>query len=206
MVRESLLPPSVAGASSAGALRGAAPGTAYPPHWPEAPLEAWQACDILCLSLDFDQPAGRALMSHLQACGLDMRIGPDGIGRELAAQGSSAASASPVELCILCAQSHIQKPEIRARLERWRELLPPARLLLIEWADAPSDALPQAAPGHAMPAAPSGGVQETCDGSGIAAILAEAGLVFREELQITEGGNASAANDAGEASVSGATS
>lgn len=165
-------------------------GVALTPHWRGTRLEAWQACDILCLSLDFDQPDGRRLMSQLQACGLDVRMGPEGIGE----QGDCAVPQPSGELCILCTEANIHKSEIQVRIGRWRALLPHARLLLVELADA--------SPGHVT--APSGssvsddhtvrrseGVhrggdvgrapdQGVLDASGIAAILVEAEFVFRD--------------------------
>ena len=161
------------------------------PNWRAARLEAWQACDFICLVLDFDRPGGSRLISLLQACGLEVWIGP-GLPE---ATDVTLEGAESREFVVICSPPHIADPQIRTRLAFWKRLLPFPRILLLEEPETSPAPLPQIAPGHieaspvlrgAKHLAAAGGagqeieqVQALHSLNGIEAILAEAGFLFQ---------------------------
>lgn len=97
------------------------------PGWPGASREAWQGGDVICVLFDVDQPAGREVRSLLQACGLEVHIGPHGFAERPGAE---------VEVVLVGATQSLSIAEIRARLSCWRRILPYARVLLLPVPDA----------------------------------------------------------------------
>lgn len=84
--------------------------------------------DAVCVSLDHDQMQGHALCSLLRACGLEVRLGPEGLtGRDRADDTGDIC-----DLMLVAAAENFGHPDIKARLGMWRADLPHARLLLVE--------------------------------------------------------------------------